>query len=127
MPSVRKHFEVILAFLRQKRPVPDAPVEALVRAGYTPVEVRENLKPVAKGQRLLPRKKKTGEPISCRTGKTGFSLCIYKGTIFELDSEGNRYTVMCEEHSTLVYVETLVDARLTDVDDFCDDCRELLT
>ena len=39
-------------------------------------------------------------------------------------AEGERYTVVCEEHSTLVCVSSLREARSTGCLDFCDECRE---
>lgn len=125
--TLKQHFANVLVAARARRSPPESDLEALIRHGYTPAEIMENVKRLARGQSIKRRAKGKEEPKECRKGKTGFKLCVYDVKAFEVAPEReDKYTVVCEEHNTLVNVASLADARNTDVDDFCDDCRELL-
>ena len=41
-----------------------------------------------------------------------------------LDPDGGRWVVICEDHYTLVNVDTLARARNTATSEFCEACRE---
>lgn len=70
-----------------------------------------------------------GAVDSRRDRRTGRRLLVFGVDSGNLDVDcvatGDRYMVLCEEHSTCVHVPTLHAARATGCLDFCDECREV--
>lgn len=64
-----------------------------------------------------------------RTTETGAVVSLYDGEAAGMDTDGGRWQVVCEDHGTILSLETLAEARrelrLVDVTlGFCDECRE---
>ncbi len=118
-----QYFARLLAAVRAQVPTADI-LEALVRMGYTAEEIRGNLQRAARGERVRQPKQRVGA-ISCRTGSTGFRLCVYPGAEFSEDANEGQYATVCEEHGTLVFSPTLAVAKRLDATDFCGECRRI--
>ena len=125
--SAKRYFDKVVASLRTPPgKLDEAAVEKLLTMGYTVDEIRQNARRASRGERVQPPKNPRG-PLSCRTGSTGFKLCVYDGAEFggaEMGKDG-KYAVVCEEHNTISFMPSLALTRRTDSTDFCEECMAL--
>jgi hypothetical protein len=55
---------------------------------------------------------------------TGATLTIGTAAELEVDPDGGKWVVLCEDHSTLLNVDTRAAAMSSSAVDFCDGCRD---
>ena len=55
--------------------------------------------------------------------QTGALRGVYRAEDQDLDTDSGKWAVICEDHSTILQVDTRSQAISSDTSDFCDDCR----
>jgi hypothetical protein len=65
--------------------------------------------------------------VECRRNRvTGTMVGLYHTARADMDEDSGKWSAVCEDHGSILSCDTLRQARgfMTDVADWCEDCRE---